>query len=901
LKAFNLLKYSTKIYWTIKVRFAFVITVALLALFNSCSTKKNTFTSRTYHNLTAHYNAFWNGNESFREGVAELEKTAKDNYTTILPVVKYGSKQEAQSINPKMDRAIEKSSKVIQRHSMYFSRKEYVRWIDNSYMLIGKAYLYKKDYPSAKRTFEFITNRFAKEDSRYEAELWLAKVYNQTLEFEKSESVLDNFRSNLVKGKAPSYLEKDFNMTFASFYIQQKKYDQAIKHLQRAIELTGQKKVKNRLRFILAQIYQELGDLREAARLYQLVIKKNPPYEMAFNAKINLAKTYDAKSSNRSMIVKKLNKMLKDSKNEDFKDQIYFALAEIYLKDKNIPLAIENLTLSVATSVSNDFQKSLSALKLAELHFENPDYTLAQAYYDTTMQFLPPEFPDYEQIKTKTNTLTDLITNLKVVETEDSLQRLAKMPEDARNAVIDKIIKKIAEEEAKKAAEEAERQRSLSMLEQTNRQQNRNIQQSGGWYFYNTSAVSFGFTEFSKKWGRRKLEDLWRLSNKQIITDFDAEDGQEAQTDSIAKDSTGRVVITDPKKREFYTQDLPLTEEMLKESNATIEEAYYNMGFIYKSGLKDNLKSIETFEKMLERFPLAENRLQVYYQLYKNYEEVPDLQKSDYYKNKIVTEFPDSDYAKIISDPNYNLVLEAQRNAAKHLYENTYQAYMNNQFYMVINNYNEAREKYPDNKLISKFEFLKALSVGKIQNLDSLASSLEYLVATYPDSEIKPLAADILSRLQKDDNGLMVLSDTPVDVKTGDNKETQNQTASPYVVDSSAVHFFIYFVNSSSININALKIRISDFNSKYYSTEQLKINSIVFLDEIQMVTVGNFENVEKVMGYFESIGRNPYISSQLEGSGYETMVISVDNYPILYREKNIADYKAFFERKYLKK
>lgn len=394
-------------------------------------------------------------------------------------------------------------------------------------------------------------------------------------------------------------------------------------------------------------------------------------------------------------------------------------------------------------------------------------------------------------------------------------------------------------------------------------------------------------------------EDLWRLSNKQIVTDFDAEDGQEAQADSIGQDSTAKVVVTDPKKREFYTQDLPLTEDMLKLSNATIEEAYYNMGFIYKSGLKDNFKSIETFEKMLERFPEAENKLQVYYQLYKNYEEVPDITKSEYYKNLIVKEYPDSDYAKIIIDPNYNLVLEARRNAAKHLYENTYQAYMNDQFYMVINNYNEAREKYNDNILISKFEFLKALAVGKIQNLDSLATSLEYLVATYPDSEVKPLATDILSRLQKDDQGLMVLTDKPTDVKPGDKKETQDLTGSPYLVDSSAVHFFIYFVNSSSININALKIRISDFNSKYYSTEQLKINSIVFLDEIQMVTVGNFENVEKVMGYYESIGRNQYISSQLEGSTYETMVISVDNYPILYREKNIADYKAFFENKYL--
>ncbi len=881
------------------LRLTLVLVLVAIIFLISCSTKKNTFTSRVYHNLNAHYNAYWNGNESFKEGVAELEKNAKDNYTTVLPVIKFGSKQEAQAINPKMDRAIEKSSKVIQRHSMYFSRKEYVRWIDDSYMLIGKAYLYKKDFASAKRTFDFITNRFAKFDSRYEAELWLAKVYNQNKEFEKSESVLDDFKSSLVKGKAPSYLEKEFNTTFADFYILQQKYEPAIKHLLRAIELTQKRKMKNRLRFILAQIYQELGDLREAGRIYELVLKKNPPYEMAFNAKINLAKTYNGKSSNRSMIVKKLNKMLKDTKNEEYLDQVYYALAEIYLKDQDIPEAIKYLTLSVSTSVSNDFQKSLSALKLAELHFESPNYTLAQAYYDTTMQFLPPEFSNYEQIKTKTGILTDLITNLKTIEIEDSLQNLAKMPEEARNAIVDKFIKKIAEEEAKKAAEEAERQTSLSMLEQTNRQQNRNLQQSGGWYFYNTSAVSFGFTEFTKKWGRRKLEDLWRLSNKQIISDFGTEESDTTKSDTISKDSTAVALVTDPKKREFYTQNLPFTEEKIKISNASIEDAYYNAGFIYKNGLKDTEKSIEAFEKLLERFPDNEHRLQVYYQLFKNYEELPDIEKSEYYKNLIVKDFPDSDYAKIIIDPNYNLVIEAQRNAAKILYQNTYQAYTSNQFYMVINNYNEAIEKYQQSKLLSKFEFLKALALGKIHNLDSLASSLQYLVATYPQSEVKPFAEDILSRLKKDENGLTILTEKPLEGKTSGTKEDENKLVSPYLDNKDAVHFFVYFVNSSSTNINALKIRISDFNSKYYSIDQLKINSIVFKDDIQMLTVGNFENADKVITYYEAIAGNTYINSQLEGSNYETMVISVDNYPILYREKDIAAYKSYFEKSYL--
>lgn len=876
-----------------------VLLFFVILILSSCSTKKNSFTRRLYHNLTAHYNAYWNGNESFKEGVRTLEEEVKDNYTQVLPVFKYGSEQDAQSIYPNMDRAIEKASKVIQRHSMYFKRKEWVRWIDDSYLLIGKAYLYKKEYSSARRTFEFVTNRFDEEDSRYWAELWMARTFNQSEEFEKAESVLDNLNSSLRSGKTPSGLEKEFMQVYANFHILQQEYPEAIKYLQRAIELNNRKKVYNRLRFILAQIYQELGETQAAARLYQQVIRKNPPYEMAFNAKINLAKTYDAKSSNRSMIVKKLNKMLKDDKNEEYLDQVYFALADIYLKDNQLEKGIEYLRLSVAKSVANDFQKSLSSLKLAEIYFEQPDYTLSQAYYDTAMQFLPREFPNYEELTKKTGVLTDLITNLQVIQVQDSLQAMAEMPEEERNAIIDEIIKKVAEEEARKAEEERERQRTLSMLEQTNRQQNRNIQQSGGWYFYNPSAVSFGFTEFQKKWGRRKLEDLWRLSNKQIIPEYGQEE-QLAANDSIPSDST-EVVVTDPKKREFYLQDLPLTEEKKAVSDSLIEYALYNIGYIYKDGLKDNLKSIEAFEELLEKFPEHKNRLQVYYQLYKNYEEVPDMEQAEYYQNLIVKNYPESDYAKIIIDPNYNLVLEAQRNAAKNLYMDTYRAFMDKQFYMVINNYNTAAEKYQESDLLSKFEFLKALSLGQVQNMDTLSASLEHLIETYPGSEIKPMAEEILSRLTRNDDGELVLAEEPVPEEFRENrkKKEEKSFSSVYNTDMEAVHFFLLLVDGNRVNINALKIRISDFNSKYFRTAGLKINSIIYQGDIQMITIGNFPNSVKALNYYNSISKNAYVTTPLENTEYKQMVITVDNYPIFYREKDADTYEKYFEKVYL--
>ena len=821
----------------------------------------------------------------------------------VLPVYKYGNKQDAQSIIPNMDRAIEKASKVIQRHSMYFSRKEWVRWIDDSYMLIGKAYLYKKEFSSARRTFEFITNRFSKEDSRYEAELWLARTYNQNSEFEKAESILDNLNNSIVNGKAPPKLEKEFVKVYANFYILQQHYGESIQYLERAIELNTRKKVRNRLRFILAQVYQELGEYEDAGKLYQLVIRKNPPYEMAFNAKINLAQTYDAKSSNRSMIVKKLNKMLKDDKNEEYLDQVYFALAEIYLKDNQKQQGIDYLTLSVAQSVSNDYQKSISSLKLAEIYFEQPEYSLAQAYYDTAMQFLPEEYPNYEELKETTEVLTDLITNLQAIFMQDSLQHMAAMPEEERNVILDKIIKEIAEEEAREREMERERRQSLSMLEQSSRQTNRTMQSSGSWYFDNPQAVSFGFTEFNKKWGRRKLEDLWRLSSKQLMSFGDEED-ELAGTDSIPADSTALALETDPKKREFYLQDLPMTEEKMAASNVIIEDALHNIGYIYKDGLKDNEKSIQAFEELLEKFPEHEHRLQVYYQLYKNCEDIPDEEKANYYKNLIVKDYPESDYAKIIVDPNYNLVLEAQRNAASDLYEDTYQAYMNNQYYLVINNYNKAAENYQESGLIAKFEFLKAMSLGKIQNLDTLAVSLQMLVDSFPDSEVRPLAEDILARLQPDENGKMQIEEKPVSGKTDGTAGEPSGTAveelsTVYKTDMESVHFFMALVDASKTNINALKIRLSDFNTKYFYTAQLKINSIIYQGDIQLITVGNFKNATKAQDYYEALINDTYVTSQINDTKKSVFTISVDNYPIFYREKNMEEYHRYFTTVYL--
>jgi tetratricopeptide (TPR) repeat protein len=462
-----------------------ILALALLMFLGlACSTKKNTFTRRAYHNLTAHYNAYFNGKEAYNEGVGELAKRCKDNFNKVIPVFQYGTKEDAQSQYALFDRAIEKGSIVIHRHSIYIKRVEHVKWIDDAYFLIGKSYLYKQEYDLAVQTFSFIRDRYKGNPIVYDAILYQLRTYSQLGRFTDGEALISLVDKKIEKNKATKHIEKLFPLVMADYYLQQSKYDRSIEYLKEAYRLNRSKKIRTRISFILAQVFQRTGDLARATENYRKVLNYNPVYEMAFAAKINIAKCYDAASGDSKEIKKTLKKMLNDEKNKDFRDQIYYALAEVFLKEGNDSAAIRNLRLSAHSSVSNNYQKGLSYLKLGDLYYGYTSYKPAQMYYDSAVQSLPKDYPTYALLESKTNTLTELVKNINIVELEDSLQRLGKLPYNERMAEIDKIIADIRKAEERKRQEEIDRQNNQMNLQQMGFQNPQN-QNGGLWYFYN--------------------------------------------------------------------------------------------------------------------------------------------------------------------------------------------------------------------------------------------------------------------------------------------------------------------------------------------------------------------------------------------------------------------------------
>jgi tetratricopeptide (TPR) repeat protein len=896
-----------------------VILTGLVLLF-ACSTKKNTITRRVYHNLTTHYNVWWNGNESLKAGKTTLNESVNDNYNDILSIYNFGSADEARKIYSNMDRAIEKAGTAIPRHSLYFDHKEHNRWINDCYMLIGKAQFYKQDYANCRRTMEYLMKEYAGTDTELEAALWHARTFLQQKRFEDVASQLEQFETRAGKQKVPYRIRREVPLLYADFYIASGNLDAAKPYMKQGIALSSNSKLKARINFILGQIAQKQKNYAEATAYYEKVIKSSAPFEMVFNARINMAKSFDINTGDKAGLEKQLKHMLKDTKNKEYFDQVYYALSELAALDNNDTLVMYYLKNSVASSSKNNYQKSTSSLQLADMFFKRQNYEMAAAYYDTTLQSLPLEHPDYAAINARTLTLTELVKNLQVVQYQDSLQRLARMPDAELAAVIQKVIDKvIAEEERQKELEEQQRNENNMLTNVPNlRPESMAGIGGGGWYFYNPSSISFGYTEFLRKWGRRKLEDNWRLSNKRPVVQLDeisldpSKPGDSTVANPAAKLDKKN---SDPKKPETYIAQLPKTPEALAESNRQIASALLNLGYIYKDGLNDMPHSVASFEDLITRYPDMKEILRIYYQLYLIGKEIPDEELASKYSALILNKYGDSDYAQLIRDPDYNKEVLARKNRATSLYEETYQAFNRGQYRMVLLYSDQAIKEYKDKDLIPRFEYLRALALGKTEGIDTMVVALNKLTFAYPSHPITPVAKELLQKYDKNaapavatpilPNAIpgTAAAPTPVTAPVSGNDPfaATGDTTIPniYKVNLPQTHFYLMLLDGNTANVNATKIRISDFITKNFSSANLSVNAIVLDGGWQMISISSFRNSTAAMDFYETIRKNDYVTAPLTGSNYQQMVISMDNYPIFYREKKYNGYLNFFKKYYL--
>jgi len=863
----------------------FLLAIGIL-LVSGCSTKKKNFLSRGYHNLTAKYNVYWNGKEAMKEGVDKLEKSHSDDYEQILDVFPMGTSESAKSVYAQMDRGIEKASLAIARHSMLFKGREYVSSIDDSYMLIGKAHFYKRDYVLALEMFTYVIKQYKNNDIRFDGYLWLIRTNTELARFKDGEKIITLLEE---EKKFPKKKLAELAAVKADYFIKKGDFELAKDQLRSAIKATKNKRHKARYTYILAQLYEELNNKDSAAYFYTQVLRKNVPYVMEFNARINRALMASAESGTLDAIKKELLRMSKDDKNVDYFDRIFYALGEIALKEDEKDLALEYFKVSVASSTQNFTQKGVSYFTMADLYFDKPEYELASAYYDSSLVLLPVAHKEYKRVQARQQSLAELVKNIRIIALQDSLLRLGNMSESELNAYIEEIVEGVRLAEEERNFEEANAPNDQQQLQQLNQNQNATTLpgSSTGWYFYNPTTLSFGANNFRQKWGDRKREDDWRRRDKQANA-INQIPGSVADT---AKVTTAQLM--DPA---FYKKGIPRTEAERDSANLKIQNAFYDLGTIYKEQLAENQRSIKTFEELLKRYPRGVWNLETFYQLYRLYKAVGDDRKAQEYANRILKEFPDSEYAKIIKDPKYLEKLEVMRGRLGQMYDMAFTNFNKGEYERVIEAADSALTKFKDGKILSKFALLKVMAIGATEKLVVYRKALEDYIAKYTAAPEKERAEALLEYVR----GLMgeTVADEPV--KEEPKQEALPPTSDEYVLDMNANHYYT-FVASDLPNMAELKGRISNFNSTVFSLEVLTIKDLQFGPDKKLLFVQGFKETKKAMDYYNAILADTTVFVGIDLNKTDQFIISQDNFTKFYMKKEVPPYVEFFITKYILK
>ncbi len=884
------------------VRKIFYSLFLVLLLINAgCSVQKNTGASRAYHNLTSHYNIFFNARESYKSGIRKARKQLHLNYNKLLPVFPIDKKETANVLSPEMDRVIKKVSKLITYHSItakpkqkssrltekdkeFFNLPEYNKWVDDSYLLMGKAQYMKNDLESALTSFNYIINtNYPDQIVNFEARLWIIKTYDRTNNFRYAEDILTKLKNQ--EKDIPSSLIAEYHAVLANHYLLQKKITLALPELRKVFEFNKKKNERARFAFLLGQLYEETEDHNNAIAWFKKVFHLNPPYEMAFNAHIRIAEDTESASNNLKEIKKDLRKLLRDTKNKEYRDQIYYAFGKIALKEGKENQAIDYFKKSTLFSVSNDLQKGLSFLSIADLYFNRNDYKNAQIYYDSTVTVLPANYPGFSAFKNKSNSLNGLVRYTEEITLQDSLQHLAAMPKKERLVIIDKIIEQVKEQERKEAEQNMTQTYSPGMALQTEMRYQTEMNHSGKWYFYNPTALGFGRSEFKRRWGNRKLEDNWRRKNKATIS-FETNATPE---DTLSNEQIiQKIQKSNKKNRSYYLRQIPLNDSMMVVSNKRIQEGLFESSLIFSDELKDDEKAISNLERLVKDYPESSYLLAAYYNLYQLYKKTVRKNLSEKYKNLIISKFPDSKEAKILSDPLYLQKLNEQKIREEKSYEEVYHLFNAGNYEQVIKKCDLALRGTVVDDLKSKYMFLRAVSLGKVSDPHTFKNALKMVVDSAKDKQIVSRAKSLISYLNKQHPILK-------------QEEIEKIANVIYHFSENENHLMTLFISGNQININQLKFEIINYNTdRYPQTDfEVKVNRDIYHDTV-VVMIRSVGKYNKALNYLHGFNSYNGLGKFLQQQGIVDCLFSKTNFEVFLKNKSLPSYLVFYKKYYLR-
>ncbi len=904
--------------------------LAITALLSTaCSTQKNTAASRFYHNFTTRYNVYYNGINNYKTSMKSLHDQHQESYSERIMMDPISAKAhiEKKQEGGAFDQAIVKGRKAIHFHSIrtkperkrgwqndpkqqaFQSKREYNTFLHNAWMLIGKSQFYNADFLQAQATFSYIARLYSNEALiRDEARLWQARCFTEMGWIVEGRRVLERIpKTSPLQSRYGLYAKVS-----ADLLLHQDSTSHAIPLLRTAAKQEKDRTQRTRMYYLLGQILQENGQNDEARQAYSKVIRSNPPFELDLAARIRRTEV-DGRSNPRDLAARLL-KMAKREKYKEVTDQIYFAAGNIYLSIPDSSEAIKAFDLGASKSTKRSADFALCQIRLGDIYMNKLQYIDAQPRFAAALGALSNNHKQYERISELSSQLDELVAHAQIVHDQDSMLLLAAMPEDKRLAVIDSVIAAYI-----KAEKEAKKNESLAMLQEQqdalNAEANilnpRQAQGLGGqaqqgipgstdFYFYNPQLLSQGKTAFERKWGKRILEDDWRRRRKQMSF--------EAPVDSLPADALPEGELTvvdeeaalqdslmnDPKQREYYLSQLPLTDEAKELANGLIAEGLWGMGTVFNERMERFAEAIDSYEKLLQRYPKFDRRQDLLYRLFMLYSRVGKKQDAERYRRFVLQEFSNEALAKALSNPNYLQELAHQDQIQNDLYEKAFDAYLDGKVKELRSLRSELQDKYPLSELNPKFDFLHALGFVLESNGAGFTQALKDLVDKYPKADVTELAGSMLAELLR---GRSIVqggySGINWDIHLGGDSLSINSDSLPAFIKAKAFERTRLLLLSprGSIGKNQLLFIVASFNFKAFTRQNL---------ELQQQEKGPFDELLMSSMPTPRLGWQ-YIGRAYAEDGYMQQLspqailfpVSESNYQLLLKGKSLSEYMAF--------
>lgn len=746
----------------------------------ACSTKKDSLINRNFHAVNTEYNILYNGNIALEAGIKDLKNQYKDNFWEPLPIERMQITKEemlpGQTKNANFERAETKAIKAIQKHSMNIQGEERNPQMDEAHLLLGKARYYDKRFIPALEAFNYVLYKYPKSDKIYEVKVWREKT---NIRMENDALAVKNLKILLNDIKFKDQIIADANAILAQAFLNLEQQDSAVVALKKAVVYTRENEEKARYRFILGQLYDKKQEKDSAFLAYQAVIDMNrkSPRQYVIQAHAHQAAYFDFEHGDTLLFVKKYNKLLKDRENRPYLDVLNHQMGLFYEKAGDQKKAMAYYNKSLRTDSQDQYLAASNYRNMAEMYFHNAKYPTAGKYYDSTLIRLNNRTREYRNIKKKRENLVDVIKYEAIAQHNDSILKLVAMSDEDKASFFQDYIVKLKKEDAlRKIQEEAaaasqnnsgnmgntgtpmagntdsnDPNSTMASKRKAMEEMNSGIvppptdgpvppvtgnTTSSTFPFYNPTTLAYGKNEFRKKWGKRTLKDNWRLSVIKSTIDL----APEEITDTDTAEGTKEKVENPAYNTDFYISQIPTDTKVIDSLGKERNFAYYQLGIIYKEKFKENQLAASKLEQLLENKPEERLVLPTLYNLYKIYE-ITDPAKAEAMKARIVRDYPETRYAQILENPTS---AETIAGSPEEVYAKLFRVYEKEDYKAVLATSDALIDQYTGEDIVSKFELLKANTLGKLKGLGEYKTALNFVALNYPNSEEGKQAESLL-------------------------------------------------------------------------------------------------------------------------------------------------------------